>query len=190
MGAHRPGTDLTSAAPAHGDSPSATAHRDEAARREGVRCIVFTVSDSRTLATDESGALIERLLIEAGHVVVVRQLLTNDEAPLRSALEAALARDDVDAVLCTGGTGLGSRDRTVDVVRPLLERELPGFGELFRMLSYLEQIGAAAMLSRAFAGAARGKFVAVMPGSRAAVELAMTRLLVPELKHALRELRR
>ena len=101
-----------------------------------------------------------------------------------------MGRDDVDAVFCTGGTGLGSRDRTVDVVRPMLDRELPGFGELFRMLSYLEQIGAAAMLSRAFAGAARGKFVVVLPGSQAAVELAMTRLLVPELKHALRELRR
>jgi len=78
----------------------------------------------------------------------------------------------------------------VEVVRPLLERELPGFGELFRGLSFLEQIGAAAMLSRAVAGSARGKFVAVMPGSRAAVELAMTRLLIPEIKHVLREIRR
>jgi molybdenum cofactor biosynthesis protein B len=96
----------------------------------------------------------------------------------------------VDAVLCTGGTGLGSRDRTVEVVRALLERELPGFGELFRVLSFHEQVGAAAMLSRALAGAARGKFVVVMPGSQAAVELAMTRLVVPELQHVLRELRR
>lgn len=173
-----------------GDSPSAAAHRTEAARREGARCLVFTVSDSRTAATDESGPLIERLLIDAGHAVVARALLRNDEAPLRAALEAALARDDVDVVLCTGGTGLGARDRTVDVVRPLLERELPGFGELFRLLSFQEQIGPAAMLSRALAGAAQGKFVAVMPGSKAAVELAMTRLIVPELKHALRELRR
>lgn len=175
----------------HGDkSPSTEAHRAAAARLESVRCAVFTISDSRTLATDESGALIERLLIEAGHVVVVRQLLTNDVAPMRAALEATLARSDVDVVLCTGGTGLGSRDQTVEVVRPLLERELPGFGELFRGLSFLEQIGAAAMLSRALAGAARGKFVAVMPGSRAAVELAMTRLLIPEMKHVLREIRR
>ncbi|HEY3287866.1 MAG TPA: MogA/MoaB family molybdenum cofactor biosynthesis protein [Gemmatimonadaceae bacterium] len=176
--------------PADDHSASTAAHRTEAAQRDGARCLVFTISDSRTAATDESGALIERLLIEAGHVVVARQLLTNDETPLRTALASGLERADVDVVLCTGGTGLGSRDRTIDVVRPMLERELPGFGELFRSLSYLEQIGAAAMLSRALAGAARGKFIVVMPGSRAAVNLAMTRLIVPELKHALRELRR
>lgn len=171
-------------------SPSTEAHRTAAAQLESVRCAVLTISDSRTMTTDESGALIERLLIEAGHVVVDRQLLTNDVAPMRAALEAALQRADVDVVLCTGGTGLGSRDQTVEVVRPLLERELPGFGELFRSLSFLEQIGAAAMLSRALAGAARGKFVVVMPGSRAAVELAMARLLIPEIKHVLREIRR
>lgn len=171
-------------------SPSTEVHRAAAAQLESVRCAVLTISDSRTLATDESGALIERLLIEAGQAVVDRQLLTNDVVPMRAAFEAALARADVDVVLCTGGTGLGSRDQTVEVVRSLLERELPGFGELFRGLSFLEQIGAAAMLSRALAGAARGKFVAVMPGSRAAVELAMTRLLIPEIKHVLREIRR
>jgi molybdenum cofactor biosynthesis protein B len=171
-------------------SASTAEHRADAATRSGARVLVVTVSDSRTRATDESGALMEQLLTDAGHVVVARELLTNDEAPLRVALEAAISRTDVDAVLCTGGTGLGARDRTVDVVRPLLERELPGFGELFRMLSFMEQIGAAAMLSRAIAGATRGKFVAVMPGSRAAVELAMKRLIVPELQHALREIRR
>lgn len=171
-------------------SDSTSGHRAAAARQDAVRCAVLTVSDSRTLATDESGPLMAQLLETGGHVVVERALYSNDEAPLRAAIEALLQRDDVDAVLCTGGTGLGSRDRTVDVVRPLLERELPGFGELFRMLSYQEQIGPAAMLSRAVAGAARGKFVAVMPGSRAAVELAMTRLIVPELKHAIREIRR
>jgi len=176
---------------AGGDSsPSTTAHRHEAALRDGVRCAVLTISDSRTAATDESGDRIEQLLLDAGHTVVARHLLPNDDAQIRGRVEEALGRDDVDAVLCTGGTGLGSRDRTIDVVRPMLDRELPGFGELFRMLSYLEQIGAAAMLSRALAGAAQGKFVAVMPGSKAAVELAMTRLLVPELKHALRELKR
>lgn len=173
-----------------GASPSTSAHRDDAAHRAAARVVVCTVSDSRTAATDESGPLIERLLVAAGHQVVDRQLLTNDEAPLRHALDAVLARADVDVLLCTGGTGLGARDRTVDVVRPMLDRELPGFGELFRMLSFHEQIGAAAMLSRAFAGAARGKLVVVMPGSRAAVELAMVRLIIPELQHALRELHR
>jgi molybdenum cofactor biosynthesis protein B len=171
-------------------SASTAEHRSEAARRDAARCAVLTISDSRTEATDESGALLAQLLHDAGHVVAFRALLPNDDAQIRSRLEEALGRSDVEAVFCTGGTGLGSRDRTVEVVRPLLERELPGFGELFRMLSYLEQIGAAAMLSRAVAGASRGKFVAVMPGSKAAVELAMTRLLIPELQHALRELRR
>jgi molybdenum cofactor biosynthesis protein B len=171
-------------------SPSAAAHREEAARRDGARCTVLTITDSRTTATDESGALIERLLLEAGHVVVARHLLPNDVAQIRSHMQEALGRSDIDVVLCTGGTGLGARDRTVEVVRPLLDRELPGFGELFRMLGYLEQVGAAAMLSRALAGSAKGKFVVVMPGSRAAVELAMTRLLIPELQHALRELKR
>lgn len=171
-------------------SASTAAHRSEAALLNGARCAVLTISDSRTEATDESGALIERLLLGAGHSVVARHLVPNDDAQIRSRLAEALGRDDVDAVLCTGGTGLGSRDRTVEVVRPLLDREIPGFGELFRMLSYLEQVGAAAMLSRALAGASHGKFVAVMPGSKTAVELAMTRLLLPELLHALRELRR
>jgi len=96
----------------------------------------------------------------------------------------------VDAVLLTGGTGLGSRDRTVEAIRPLLEKELPGFGELFRVVSFQEQVGAAAILSRALAGGAKGKLVASMPGSRAAVELALTRILLPELRHAIRELRR
>ena len=173
-----------------GNSASTESHRNEAAQGTGARCAILTISDSRTAATDESGALIERLLVDAAHLVTMRCLLSNDESQIRRMLEEALNRDDVDVVLCTGGTGLGSRDRTVEVVRPLLERELPGFGELFRVLSFHEQVGAAAMLSRALAGAARGKLVAVMPGSRAAVELAMTRLLLPELKHALRELRR
>ena len=173
-----------------GSSPSTAVHRSEAARRDGARCAVLTISDSRTAATDESGDLSEQLLLAAGHTVVARHLLPNEDAQIRGRVEEALGRNDVDAVFCTGGTGLGARDRTIDVVRPLLDRELPGFGELFRMLSYHEQIGPAAMLSRALAGAARGRFVVIMPGSRAAVELAMTRLLVPELKHALRELKR
>jgi len=171
-------------------SASTTEHRTDAAQRQPARCVVVTISDSRTASTDESGDLMERLLVEGGHLVVARHLVPNDDVQTHSLLRELLDREDVDAVLCTGGTGPGSRDRTVDVVRPLLDKELPGFGELFRMLSFLDQIGAAAILSRALAGTSRGKFVAVMPGSKAAVELAMTRLVVPELQHALRELRR
>ena len=155
-----------------------------------MRCAVVTVSDSRTEATDESGALMQRLLSGAGYQVASYTLLPNDEARVREHVRALLTRDDTDAVLLTGGTGLGSRDRTVEAVRPLLEKELPGFGELFRVISYQDQIGPAAILSRALAGSAHGKLVVSMPGSKAAVELALTRILLPELRHAIRELRR
>lgn len=176
--------------PPDNNSPSTTQHRADAAAQGEVRCIVVTVSDSRTMETDESGALIKQRLRDAGHVIVSRELYPNDETALRAGLGAALTRPDVDAILVTGGTGVSSRDRTVDVVRPLLERELPGFGELFRVLSFHEQIGPAAMLSRALAGVVGRTLIVVMPGSRAAVELALTRLLLPELKHVIREIRR
>ena len=166
------------------------AHRAEAETLQAVRCAVVTVSDSRAEATDESGAIMQRLLRDEGHHVATYALLPNDEARVREHVRLLLARADVDAVLLTGGTGLGSKDRTVEAVRPLLEKELPGFGELFRAISFQDQIGAAAILSRALAGSARGKLVVSMPGSKAAVELALTRILLPELRHAIRELRR
>ncbi|HVT39859.1 MAG TPA: MogA/MoaB family molybdenum cofactor biosynthesis protein [Gemmatimonadaceae bacterium] len=165
-------------------------HRAEGEALAAIRCAVVTVSDSRTVDTDESGALMKRLLEGAGHSVADYALLKNDESRVRDHTRALLARADIDAVLLTGGTGLGSRDRTVEAVRPLLDKELPGFGELFRVVSFQEQIGAAAILSRAVAGGANGKLVVSMPGSRAAVELALTRILLPEFRHAVRELRR
>ena len=125
-----------------------------------------------------------------GYAVTDYTLLRNEEAAARAHVVALLGRVDVDAILLTGGTGLGSRDRTVEAVRPLFDKELPGFGEIFRMLSFQEQVGTAAILSRAVAGGAGGKFIASMPGSTAAVELALTRVLIPELRHALRELSR
>lgn len=165
-------------------------HREEARRITQVRCAVLTVSDSRTAATDESGPLLRARLEAAGHAVTEHDLLPNDEPRVRARVEGWLAREDVDAVFLTGGTGLGSRDRSVEAVRPLLEKEIPGFGELFRLLSFQEQVGTAAILSRAIAGSARRTLVVVLPGSRAAVELAMDRILVPELAHLLREIRR
>lgn len=155
-----------------------------------MRCAVLTVSDSRTEATDESGPLIRSLLENAGHSVLTHALLKNDEAGVRAHVAAWLARGDLQAVLITGGTGLGSKDRTIEAVRPLFEKEIPGFGELFRLLSYQEQIGTTAILSRAAAGSAKGAVIVSMPGSRAAVDLAMTRILIPELPHLLRELSR
>lgn len=165
-------------------------HRAEGEARAPVRCALVTVTDSRTVQTDVSGPLMARLVAEAGHVVTDTALLPNAEVRVREHVAALLNRADVDAVLLSGGTGLGSRDRTVEAVRPLFEKELPGFGELFRLLSFQEQVGTAAILSRAVAGGANGKLVISMPGSAAAVELALTRILLPELRHALRELSR
>lgn len=167
-----------------------TAHRADARRFTTMRCAVLTVSDSRTAETDESGKYLRESLAAAGHTVLDFGLLPNDESRVRAQLEAWLDRDDLDLVVLTGGTGLGSRDRTIEVVRPLLDKEMPGFGELFRMLGYQEQVGTAAILSRATAGSARGKLLVSLPGSRAAVQLAMERILLPEGAHALRELRR
>ncbi|MBM3884246.1 MAG: MogA/MoaB family molybdenum cofactor biosynthesis protein [Gemmatimonadetes bacterium] len=166
------------------------AHRADAARFAVFRAAVLTVTDSRTRETDVSGDRLAQGLTTAGHPVVARELLPNDESRVRTLVADWIARDDVDVIVITGGTGLGSRDRTIEAVRPLLEKEIPGFGELFRLLGYQEQVGTAAMLSRATAGSARGTLVISLPGSAAAVSLAMDRLILPEAAHLLREIRR
>jgi molybdopterin adenylyltransferase len=153
------------------------------------RCAVVTVSDTRNESTDKGGRLLRDLLQAAGHSVAHYQIVPDDEATLGGLLANLLGRADVDAVLTTGGTGISRRDRTIDTVGRQLEQVIPGFGELFRMLSW-EQIGSGAMLSRAVAGVARGKPVFALPGSTAAVELAMTRLVLPEIRHLLYELRK
>lgn len=165
-------------------------HRRQAATLGALACAVLTVSDSRTAETDESGPLARRLLAEAGHSVAVHALLPNDEVRVRAQVQQWLDRGDLHAIVITGGTGLGSKDRTIEAVRPLFDKEIPGFGELFRLLSYQEQIGTTAILSRAAAGSAHGAVVVSLPGSKAAVELALTRILIPELRHLLREIRR
>jgi molybdopterin adenylyltransferase len=150
--------------------------------KRAVACAIVTVSDTRTPETDTSGATIRDLLVGAGHTVGSHVILPDEPARVRAHVEALVASPGVDAVLVNGGTGLAPRDTTYEAIAGLLEKTLDGFGELFRMLSY-EQIGAAAMLSRAIAGVAHGTVVASMPGSTAAVELAMTKLVVPELGH-------
>jgi molybdenum cofactor biosynthesis protein B len=170
-------------------SASTDGHRAAAARRI-VQCAVVIVSDSRTAETDESGPLARRLIESAGHAVVHAALLPNDESRVRDETARLIARADVDAVILSGGTGLGARDRTVEAVRPLIDKELPGFGELFRWVSYTDQIGTAAMLTRSLAGGAGNTLVVLLPGSKAAVELALTRLLLPEIAHLVHELRR
>jgi len=164
-------------------------HKQKAEEAHGVlRCVVITVSDTRTLEMDESGLEMARQLEGAGHRVLERTVVPDDPGRIALVLRHWLA-SDVDAVLLNGGTGIAARDGTVEVVRQFLDRELPGFGELFRMLSY-KQVGAAAMLSRAAGGIARGKAVFVLPGSRRAVGLGMEKLIVPELSHIVYELKK
>jgi molybdenum cofactor biosynthesis protein B len=162
-------------------------HRATAPDR--VVCAVITVSDTRTPETDTGGQAVHDLLVAGGFEVVEREIIRDEPPQMRSLL--ARFRDDsrIDAVLLTGGTGLGSRDQTYETVTALLTKPLPGYGELFRMLSY-QEIGAAAMLSRATAGLMDRTVVITMPGSPAAVRLAMEKLIVPELRHLVREARR
>ena len=141
---------------------------------------VLTASDSRSAETDESGRLIRDLLTAAGHRVEYYEVLPDDPARIRRALLDHL--QTLDAVIVNGGTGIAARDSTIEAVRVLLDKELEGFGELFRYLSY-QEIGSAAFLSRAVAGIAAGKIVASLPGSPDACQLAMEKLLLPELGH-------
>jgi molybdopterin adenylyltransferase len=174
-------------------SESSREHKKQAAGSavsRSVPCAVLTVSDTRTLENDPSGDLIVALLEGGGHTVVSRALVPDEPDRIGAWLDARLGEREALALLLTGGTGVAKRDTTIEVVRARLVREMEGFGELFRMLSW-EQVGASAMLSRACAGlAARpgdpeggGVFVFAMPGSRNAVETAMTNLVVPELSH-------
>ena len=175
--------------PAPTDPSPTYQHHRAAAAAVTASVAVVTLSDTRTADTDVGGQRIVDLVTAAGHRVVDRQLVADDPARFGRVLIALLARHDLDAVLTTGGTGVGLRDNTIGVVERLVDVPLPGFGELFRMLSW-DQVGSGAMLSRAAAGVAHGKVLFAMPGSPAAVELAVTRLILPELPHLLRELRR
>ncbi len=166
----------------------AHAHRGHGADLRA-RVAIITASDTRTLADDRSGATIAERLEEAGHAVAERRVVPDDADRIRETVLDFLRVDGVDGVLLTGGTGISRRDSTHEAVGDLLDTRLDGFGELFRMLSF-EEIGSAAMLSRAVGGIASGRFVFAMPGSTAAVRLAMDRLILPELGHLLAELRK
>jgi molybdenum cofactor biosynthesis protein B len=168
-------------------SESVQGHREAAP--EAVRVAVLTISDTRTPETDTGGDVAEETMRGAGHEVVARGIVRDEAASIRTQLVDLLARSDVDAVVTTGGTGISDRDTTYEVVERMIEKRLDGFGEIFRMLSY-EEIGAAAVLSRAVAGAVGTKLVASLPGSRNAVRLGMEKLLVPEIAHIVFELRK
>jgi len=150
---------------------------------------VITVSDTRTPATDTSGDLIVSLAEGAGHRVLSRAIVPDGPQQLRPLVESLSNRADLHAILVTGGTGISPRDQTFETVVPLLTKTLSGFGELFRMLSYAE-IGPACLLSRAVGGLIGPMVVLVMPGSRAAVDLAMKQIILPELPHLVREARK
>lgn len=159
-------------------------HREKAP--QSVRCFVLTISDTRTEETDTSGRAIMELLTAAGHVVAGRTIVKDEPDLVRGTVERQLATPDVQAIITTGGTGITSRDTTYEVMNALLHKRLDGFGELFRMLSY-EQIGPSAMMSRACAGLVAGHIVISLPGSEAAVRLAMEKLVIPELGHLVQQ---
>ncbi len=159
-----------------------TEHKDKAHR--SVRCAVLTASDTRSEETDTSGKKIKDLLAANHHVVVSYQILKDEPAQIAAAVRTLLEQPEVDAIIINGGTGIAPRDTTFEAIQGLLEKEISGFGELFRMLSY-QDIGSAAMMTRATAGVAKGKIVVSLPGSTGAVELGMTKLILPELGHML-----
>jgi len=164
---------------------SVAEHKEKA--RKDLGCFVVTVSDTRDETTDQSGQLVKTLLSEKGHRLVGYRIVKDEPVRIESLLQDALARRDVDAIIVNGGTGISPRDGTYEVVSRLLEKRLDGFGEIFRFLSF-QDIGPAAMMSRAIAGVAKGKVLISLPGSTGAVDLAMRRLVLPELGHMVSQL--
>jgi len=165
--------------------PHAHAH----AGKRSASCAVVTVSDSRTAADDHGGALACKLLEAAGHQIAHREIITDDLERIWARAAKLLNSGAFDLLLLTGGTGVSARDITPEAIRPLIDKELIGFGELFRQLSFAE-IGPAAFFSRAFAGVSGRALIVALPGSPAAVSLALEKLLLPELSHLAFELRK
>ncbi|MGC8895410.1 MAG: MogA/MoaB family molybdenum cofactor biosynthesis protein [Candidatus Bathyarchaeia archaeon] len=171
-------------------SESAKKHKAEAPKN--LKFAVFTCSTSRyqkmkngEKVEDISGDLIEAFLKKAGHMVVLRKLIPDDRASIEECIKQTLANADLDAVVFCGGTGIAPSDITIETISPFLEKVLPGFGEIFRRLSY-DKIGSAAVLSRALAGVAGGKAFFCVPGSPDAVRLCFEKLILPEAPHILK----
>jgi molybdenum cofactor biosynthesis protein B len=158
----------------------------KSAAPQSIHCFIVTVSDTRTLENDSSGQTIADLLTAAGHIVTGRALVRDDPELVHSVIGRHLADRGVQVLITSGGTGITSRDSTYEAVSALLEKRLDGFGELFRMLSY-QEIGPAAMLTRACAGLVARRIVIALPGSPAAVRLAMEKLIIPELGHLVQQ---
>ncbi|MDD5190179.1 MAG: MogA/MoaB family molybdenum cofactor biosynthesis protein [Dehalococcoidales bacterium] len=153
---------------------------------QNLKCAVITTSDSRTEANDESGSYLKEQLISAGHTVTHYAILKNDVAAIRETIQCLIEHRDVQVIITSGGTGLSKKDVTVNTIRGLLEKELEGFGEIFRALSY-QEIGAGAIMSRALAGVAKTKIIICIPGSLGAVKLAVDKIILPEIGHLVRE---
>jgi len=155
--------------------------------KKSVGCFVLTVSDTRDESTDQSGQLIKNLLAEHGHRMAGYRIVKDEPVEIESLLKQTLKNSEVEAVIVNGGSGIAPRDGTYEVIDRFLDKRLYGFGEIFRFLSY-QDIGSAAIMSRAVAGSAQGKVLISLPGSRGAVELAMRRLILPELGHLVSQL--
>jgi molybdenum cofactor biosynthesis protein B len=161
---------------------SSQQHREIAAQKGPVRVAIVTVSDTRTRANDTGGDLIEQRVTSAGHVVAFRAIVKDEPSQIDALLDQLVSETNAQLILFTGGTGIAPRDTTYDALALKLEKTMPGFGELFRMLSFSE-VGAAAMLSRAIAGTYHGRVIFSMPGSPNAVQVALDKLIIPEIQH-------
>ena len=155
--------------------------------KKSINCFVVTVSDTRDETTDTSGQLIKSLLANANHELAGYKIVKDEPKEIEALLRDALRQDGVDAIIVNGGTGISPRDGTYEMVVKLLDKKLDGFGEIFRYLSY-QDIGSAAVMSRAVAGSAQGKVLISLPGSKGAVGLAMEKLILPELRHMVSQL--
>ncbi|MFB2936850.1 molybdenum cofactor biosynthesis protein B [Aerosakkonemataceae cyanobacterium BLCC-F154] len=160
-------------------------HPDES--KLTVNCAVITVSDTRTEETDRSGSLIKNLLLDTCHTVGAYAIVKDEPAQIQQQMQILSQRSDLQALIFNGGTGIAPRDTTYDAIEQLLEKSLPGFGEMFRFLSY-QEIGSRAIASRAVAGIYQGKLIFSVPGSSNAVKLAMEKLILPELVHLVNQL--
>lgn len=153
-----------------------------------LNCAIITVSDTRTTATDKSGQIIQQLLQDAGHNIAEYTIIKDEPQQIQEWLQKLNTADNIDAIIVNGGTGIAPRDTTYDVISDWLDKTLPGFGEIFRWLSY-QEIGSRAIASRAVAGVKNNQLIFSLPGSSNAVKLAMTQLILPELNHLVKQLK-
>lgn len=157
---------------------------------KSINCYIITVSDTRRATTDKSGQLIAEYIQTAGHDIINQVIVPDEAHEIEQAINNATQHPQTQIILITGGTGIAQRDITIEVLENGFEKVIPGFGEIFRMLSYTEDVGSPAIMSRATAGTINNKAIFAMPGSTGAVKLAMTKLILPELTHIVAELKK